>query len=169
MTLGDHSEQAIALAAAVSALTIPLITPSRPLLPAGELASNIFGEGPLTQRIQSVYKVYSQRADNLASVRDALPEGAQRIGFLGSGDDIETSLWRPFSGPRSVAHLSPDQKALPSVDAIVVSDYGKRRWPEQARQGLDAALSKHRKVGSVLVTSKVSEGPIEWTVFVPYP
>jgi hypothetical protein len=161
--------QVIALAAAISALVTPLITPSRPLLPAGELASYIFGEGPLTQRIQSVYKVYSQRADNLASVRDAIPQGAQRIGFLGSGDDIEISLWRPFSGPRSVVHLSPDQKALLSVDAFVVSDYGKRRWPDQARQGLDAALSKHRKVGSVLVTSKVSEGPIKWSVYVQSP
>jgi hypothetical protein len=93
----------------------------------------------------------------------------ERIGFLGSGDDIEISLWQPLGGPRVVTYLSPDQETTPSIAAIVVSDYGKRRWPEQARQGLDAALSKHRKVGSVLVTSKVSEGPIKWSVYVQLP
>lgn len=159
----------IALAAALSALPIPLLTPSRPLVPAAALADLIFGAGPLTNRVQNVYSVYSQRSDNLAAVREILPEHAQRIGFLGSGDDVEVSLWRPFSGQRSVAHLSPEQRALPSADAIVVSSYGLRRWPDEARSRLINQLSGMRKVGSVFVISKVSEGPIEWTVYAPRP
>jgi hypothetical protein len=159
----------IALAAAISALAIPLLTPSRPLVPAAALAEVIFGAGPLTQRIQSVYAVYSQRSDNLAAVREILPEHAQRIGFLGSGDDIEVSLWRPFNGRRSVAHLTPEQGTLPSVDAIVVSSYGLHRWPDEASNRLSNQLLSMRKVSSVFVTSKVSEGPIEWSVFTYYP
>lgn len=155
----------IALAAALSALAIPLLTPSRPLVPAAALAELIFGVGPLTQRVQSVYSVYSQRSDNLASIREILPENAQRIGFLGSGDDVEVSLWRPFNGRRSVAHLTPEQGTLPAIDAIVVSSYGLRRWPDEARVRLSNQLIGMRKVGSVFVTSKVSEGPIEWTVY----
>jgi hypothetical protein len=157
--------RAIAFAAALSALTIPLITPSRPLLPAGEMASFILGSSPLSQRVQEVYQVYSKRSDNLAAVRAIIPENAKRIGFLGSGDDIEISLWRPFSGQRSVVHLTPDQEIPASVDVVVISAYGKRRWPEPSRQGLDNALLGYRKVGSVFVTSKVSQGSIEWTVY----
>jgi hypothetical protein len=159
----------IALAAALSALPIPLLTPSRPLVPAAALAEMTFGAGPLANRVQNVYSVYSQRSDNLAAVREILPEHAQRMGFLGSGDDVEVSLWRPFSGQRSVAHLSPEQRALPSADAIVVSSYGLRRWPDEARSRLINQLSGMRKVGSVFVISKVSEGPIEWTVYAPRP
>ena len=159
----------IALAAAISALAIPLLTPSRPLVPAAALAELSFGAGPLTQRIQRVYSVYNQRSDNLALVREILPKNAQRIGFLGSEDDVEVSLWRPFSGQRSVTHLSPEQRALPLVDAIVVSSYGLRRWPDEASNRLSNQLLGMRKVGSVFVTSKVSVGPIEWTVYTPRP
>ena len=159
----------IALAAAISALAIPLLTPSRPLVPAAALAEFIFGAGPLTQRIQSVYSVYSQRPDNLAAVREILPEHVQHIGFLGSKDDVEVSLWRPFSGRRSVAHLTPEQGTLPRIDAIVVSSYGLRCWPDEASNRLSNQLLGMRKAGSVFVTSKVSEGPIEWTVYEPRP
>lgn len=159
----------IALAAAISALAIPLLTPSRPLVPVPALADLIFGAGPLKHRVQSVYSVYSQRSDNLASIREILPENAQRIGFLGSGDDVEVSLWRPFSGRRSVEHLTPEQGTLPAIDAIVVSSYGLRRWPDEARHRLTSQLLDTRRIGSVFVTSKVSVGPIEWTVYAPRP
>jgi hypothetical protein len=159
----------IALAAAISALAIPLLTPSRPLVPVAALAEFILWAGPLTQRIQSVYAVYSQRSDNLAAVREILPEHAQRIGFLASEDDIEVSLWRPFGGRRSVAHLTPEEGTLPLVDAIVLSTYSEQRWPEAARRRLRTALDPYHKAGSVFVTSKVRQGSVEWIVYLQDP
>jgi len=40
----------------------------------------------------------------LSQVREMLPPGLARVGFMADGDDIDISLWRPF-GKRYVAHL----------------------------------------------------------------
>jgi hypothetical protein len=105
------------------------------------------------------------RHDPLAHVRDLLPKDLGVIGFMGEGDDIDMSFWRPF-GSRRVEHVvvadSADDIRARGIEYIVVGG------SNFAREGttLEGWVSK---TGAVIVakttaTLRVSDGPQAWYV-----
>ena len=80
---------------------------------------------PLLVRALNVYSVYGVRSDPLAKVRALLPKGLTVVGFMGTCDDIDISLWRPF-GSRRVKHIllsdSPEQIRQRHIQYAVVGE-----------------------------------------------
>jgi hypothetical protein len=90
------------------AATAVILTPSRPLWPANTILSALAKRYPgnaKIERARTVFLVYGQRAEALAPLRDLLPADQKIIGLV-TGDDPETSLWRPF-GSRRLLHVRP--------------------------------------------------------------
>ena len=90
-----------ALVWGVMLLAVPVVVlvPGRPLWPAQTILSRLTAWKPnqrLLQRALTVYSVYNVRSDPLANVRALLPQGLKVVGFMGTADDIDISLWRPF-------------------------------------------------------------------------
>ena len=153
---------------AASALPIPLLTPSRPVLPVPELADALDFPANISRRIDTVYSVYANRADNLRPLREMLPADAQTIGLIATGDDIETSLWQPFGSERHVTHITPAEPWPNYVQAAVVSSLAlSQRYRLDAQQFVSRidALPDWQLTGTRVIVSKVQEGPVEWTVF----
>jgi hypothetical protein len=95
----------LALAAVASALTMVVITPSRPLWPANALLSGVDETSPrILQRAKTGYGVYSGRADGIGPLRDAIPADIEKVGFLSHGASAELPLWKPYM-KRRVRHL----------------------------------------------------------------
>jgi hypothetical protein len=102
-------------------------------------------------------------------VRAIIPENSKRVGFLGSGDDIEISLWRPFSGRRSVANLTPAQGTLPLVDAMSSALTVSSGGPKQLGGDSAPRLPPYQKAGSVFAASRVRQGSVEGIVYLQDP
>jgi hypothetical protein len=150
----------------ILAIPVLVLTPGRPLWPAQTTLSSLVQrhpDQPQLARALKVYSVYGVRADPLANVRQLLPSDLAVVGFLGSADDPDISLWRPF-GTRRVEHILPDDSAeqirARHLDYVVVG-------------GLELALSRisldawMAKAGAKLVSQttaivKVTEGPQPW-------
>lgn len=88
---------------------LPLIaSPPRPLFPWKSTVAWLRKAGSpewLVSRAETVYSVYSERADSFAPVIPLL--GNERVVGLVTYDDPETALWRPF-GSRRVVHVCHD-------------------------------------------------------------
>lgn len=153
---------------AASALTIPLLTPSRPLVPVSLITDSFPMPGSLRQRVSDVYNVYACRSDNLGRLRSYLPVDAKCIGLIANGDDIEVSLWRPFGSERFVRHVDPLVSLPTDIDALVVSERAlsqrHRIDPEAYATKLVASLDWDL-IASEDVVSKVQEGPVTWMAF----
>jgi hypothetical protein len=159
----------VAVLAALSVLPVVILSPSRPLWPAlsasGWLVRHYPGK-PAAQRAAAVYLAYAHRNDALASLRDGLPEGVLKIGFLASSNDPDYSLWRPF-GLRQVEELqiAADQSiSVPDeVEWIVVK---RDAWPEAGNMPLEAwAARHHAKITlSVPIVTLVGWGEQTWCV-----
>jgi hypothetical protein len=159
--------RALVVCCTTSAIPIPLLTPSRPLIPVTTLTTqSLLSEG-LKRRVDEVYKVYSNRSDNHRAFRQFLPNGANRIGMIATGDDIEVSLWRPFGSGRSVHHVHPYRISPKDSDALLISSFAlHQRYgiePEAFLSELDR--SPDWEIASSLeIISKVTEGPVKWTL-----
>ncbi len=119
------------LAAGVVLLAFPVIivTPGRPLWPAQTILGKLHEHYPdqrMIARAQKVYAVYGERSDPLANVRALLPSGVKIVGFMGTGDDIDISLWRPY-GSRKVEHMvlddSSEQIRAQGIEYAVVGGF----------------------------------------------
>jgi hypothetical protein len=145
-----------------------VLTPGRPLWPAQTLLSKVLAWKPGQRSIAralAVYSVYDVRSDPLANVRALLPEGLSVVGFMGSADDIDISLWRPF-GQRRVEHVllsdSPEQIRQRHIRYAVVggfnlSEHNTTLAAWQERTGADL-------VATATATMLVSQGPQSWYV-----
>ena len=150
------------------ALPVLVLTPGRPLWPARTVLSRLVAWKPdnrLLKRALTVYSVYDVRSDPLGNVRALLPEGLSRVGFMGTGDDIDISLWRPF-GTRRVEHIllsdSPEQIRRRHLQYAVVGEANLLEnhttladW--QKRTGAEV-------VATVMATQTVSQGPQPWHI-----
>jgi hypothetical protein len=139
-----------------------LISPSRPLWPAGwffqHYASRL-QSSPLAVRAKDAYNAKSRRANVFAPLIASLPADAAVIGY--SADDFpETSLWKPF-GSRRVFHV----KLTDSAEAVrqrglkyllVVADKLQETWPEWL-QRMDA-----RELQAVTLPMWGSKPPFTW-------
>jgi len=150
------------------AFFVLLATPARPLWPAQTILSKALDRKPgnrLLERAFNVYSVYANRADPLAKVRALLPPGLTVVGFMGTGDDIDISFWRPF-GKTRVKHIllddSLEQIRKNGIEYAVVGGFN------LTFNGTTLEAWKQRSGAQVLAkttaTLKVSEGPQEWYV-----
>ena len=109
----------------VLAFVVLILSPDRPLWPAKTILSRLQIEHPdqhLIARALKVYTVYSERSDPLAGVRALLPPEIKTVGFIGTEDDTDISLWRPFGG-RRVEHFllaDPPEQIRQQVQYVVV-------------------------------------------------
>lgn len=90
------------------AVVVLVITPPRPLWPALTILRSLAESKPqsrLINRALASYQVYRVRPDPLVAVRAQLPAGVERIGFLGTPDDLDISLWKPYGNGRKIVHL----------------------------------------------------------------
>ena len=123
---------------------------------------------PVLERLRQVYEVYSNRNDNLAVLRSYLPANAKVIGFAGTGDESEVSLWRPF-GTRIVRDIGtalPEKSHFPAVDCIVASD-----WGTSDRYGLTPEDFARAVGGRIVLTQEIrtraGAQPRRWVVILP--
>ena len=150
------------------AVPVLVLTPGRPLWPAQTILTKLLALKPghrLLSRALTVYSVYDVRSDPLANVRPLLPKGLSVVGFLGSSDDIDISLWRPF-GKRRVEHFllsdSPAQIRQRHIQYAVVSggyllDQNTTLAAWQERTGAEL-------VATATATTTVFLGPRPWHV-----
>ena len=151
----------------VSAFVVLILSPDRPLWPAKTILSLAQARHPdqrLIARALKVYTVYSERADPLAGVRALLPPEIKAVGFIGTEDDTDISLWQPF-GERRVEHFfltDPPEQIRRQVQYIVVGGYNLKEY----NVTLDAWLQQSgtELVATTNATLKVSEGLQPWYV-----
>jgi hypothetical protein len=92
------------------ALMLVIISPERPLWPAGWVLQHYGARleaSHLGSRAVAVYGVYARRANAFAPAIAILPPDATLVGIV-TRDDPETSLWRPF-GSRRIVHVRADE------------------------------------------------------------
>jgi hypothetical protein len=148
------------------ALLVLVLTPGRPLWPAQTVLSKVLACKPgqrSVARALAVYSVYEMRSDPLARMRALLPKGLSLVGFMGTADDIDISLWRPF-GQRRVEHVllseSPEQIHRRHIRYMVVggfnlSEHNTTLAAWQERTGAEL-------VATTTATMLVSQGPQPW-------
>jgi hypothetical protein len=147
----------------VLTLVIVILSPSRPLFPAGAFLNLL---KPLTptgviDRAATVYETYANRADAFAEVRKDLGKDDLVLGFLSSGNDLETSLWLPF-GSRRIVHVLPDTTptSLKSagINKVLVSQLAIQSLPVSSQNKLDWLL-RGRIISSFHVKQLASQEP----------
>jgi hypothetical protein len=159
--------RALAVAAALTAVPALILTPSRPLIPAAQIASAVAHHYPnnaIAARAAAVYTNYRQRPYAFAPVLAALPATAVRLDVIAGKDDPEATMWRPF-GHRVVHDITtPAQLLASDGDALIC-----------AVDGLDSALATQiaqlrtvgriRWVQRVPVLTSVKRGAEPWDVY----
>jgi hypothetical protein len=110
------------------------------------------------------YTVYSGRSDTLAGVRALLPPDLKVVGFIGTADDCDISLWRPF-GVRRVEHFflaDPPEQIRQRVQYVVVGGFNLK----EHNTILDAWLQQSgaELVVTTNATLKVAEGLQPWYI-----
>ena len=152
----------------VLALAVVVTIPGRPLWPARTVLSKLHARKPGQRQVAralEVFTVYGERWDSLAQARVLLPKGLTVVGFLGHGDDVDISLWRPFFS-RRVEHIlledGPEQIRQRHIQYAVVSGgylaakgVPLAAWLQRTRAELQASLT---------VEQTVSLGPRPWYV-----
>jgi len=158
------------LACGVVLLAVPVVVlvPGRPLWPAQTVLSKLTAWKPnqrALQRALTVYTVYGARSDPLANVRALLPQDLKVVGFLGTADDLDISLWRPF-GSRKVEHIlldeSPAQIRQRHILYAVVGEV-------HLAENHTTLAEWQRRTGAELIaapigTTTVFQGPRHWYV-----
>jgi hypothetical protein len=151
----------------VAALIVLILSPDRPLWPAKIILSKLHNHYPqqhLIVRALNVYTVYSERSDALAGVRSLLPAEVKTVGFIGTADDCDISIWRPL-GKRRVEHFllsDPPELIRQQVEYVVVGGYNLK----EKNMTIEAWLQQSgaELVASTNATLKVNEGLQPWYV-----
>jgi hypothetical protein len=149
------------------ALAVLVLTPDRPLWPAKTILSRLSGQYPdqrLLARARKVYAVYAERPDPLAGVRVLLPSDLEVVGFIGTKDDCDISLWRPLGG-RRVEHFlltDPPEQIRERVQYMVVGGFNLKEQDLTFDAWLQASGAEFVAVTNA--TLKVAEGSQPWYV-----
>jgi hypothetical protein len=158
----------LAFLAAFSVLPALVLSAPRPLWPAQTVLRGLEQLMPgnrLVERAATVYAVYGARSDVLGPLRKYLPPGVETIGFLGTSDEPETALWRPFGKRRVVDVTKENEQQLlgEGVSTLVLSDSGVR---ETYGYSLDDWLQERhpRILGREKLIVYVRRGPEDWIV-----
>jgi hypothetical protein len=160
--------KALAFLAAFSVLPALILSAPRPLWPAQSvlrILRQLMPGNRLVERATTVYAVYAARADVLGPLRGYLPPGAEAIGFLGTSDEPETALWRPFGTRRIVDVTKENEQQLlgKGVSTLVLSSYGVQ---ETYGYSLDDWLRQRhpRILGRAKLIVSIHHGPEDWIV-----
>lgn len=151
----------------VLAFVVLIVSPDRPLWPAKTILSKLHEQHPeqhLIARALKVYTVYSERSDPLAGVRDLLPQEIKTVGFIGTTDDTDISLWRPFGG-RRVEHFlldDPPEQIRQQVQYVVVGGFNLKEQNATLDEWLQNSGAE--LVATTNATLKISEGLQPWYV-----
>jgi hypothetical protein len=148
------------------ALAALIVTPPRPLWPSNTILAKAVARHPnqsQLQRAQKVYQVYRQRSDPLAAVREHFPRDLKAVGFMGTDDDLDISLWKPYGSRRVEPFFfedSPGHIRQLGIQYAVIS--GLNLGDKHAT--IDEWM---QKVGAELLfttnaTMTVSQGPEPW-------
>jgi hypothetical protein len=143
-----------------------VISPARPLWPALTVLNDLSRRHPesaLIARMRTVYQTYRNRPDAMASVREAVPREVTVLGLV-TGDDLETSLWRPF-GVRRCEHIIPgDTRAMLDARGVtwlaVNDDNFRARFPQPLAEW--AASLDGELVQTIPVAARATRGPVGW-------
>jgi hypothetical protein len=148
------------------AIAVLAPTPGRPLWPAQTILAKLHAAHPASRavgRALNVYKVYGERFDPLAAVRAWLPQSAKVVGFMGTEDDIDISLWRSL-GSRRVEHIlladSTEEIQRKGIQYVVVGGFSLA----QNKTTLEAWLGRTQAelIAKTTATVKVAEGAQPW-------
>jgi hypothetical protein len=160
--------RAMVLGVVLLAVPVLVLTPGRPLWPAHTVLLRLLAWKPdhgLLKRALNVYSVYDVRSDPLASVRTLLPKGISVVGFMGTPDDIDISLWRPF-GERRVEHIllsdSREQIHKRHIEYAVVGEVN--LLESQTTLGAWQAKTGAQVVAMATATMTVTQGPHPWYI-----
>jgi len=157
----------LALGVYLLAFLVLVVSPDRPLWPAKTILSKAVTKHPDSHsltRALNVYAVYAKRSDPLANVRELLPPDAKTIGFIGTEDDTDLSLWLPL-GQRSVKHFflnDPPEQLRAQVQIVVVGGFNLKNHSVVLEDWLQQAGAE--VIASTTATLKVSEGEQSWYV-----
>jgi hypothetical protein len=150
------------------AVPVLVLTPGRPLWPAETVLSKLQAAHPASRAITralDVYRIYAIRFDPLASVRELLPASVKTVGFLGTADDIDISLWRPF-GSRRVEHIlltdSGEDIRRRGVQYVVVGGFHLAQKGTTLERWLNGIHGK--LIATTSATIKVAEGLQQWHI-----
>ncbi|TAK93734.1 MAG: hypothetical protein EPO07_17735 [Verrucomicrobia bacterium] len=152
----------------LAAFSVLIVTPARPLWPAQTILSRALAAKPgnrLIERGLKTYSVYSVRADPLAKIRERLPPDLKVVGFLGTEDDLDISLWKPY-GSRHVEPImlgdSAEDIRARKIQYAVVSEF----QFQLANTSFDEWLARvpAEVLASETITVRVSTGPQKWFV-----
>jgi hypothetical protein len=152
----------LACIALFTALLTVVITPARPLWPAGWFFKKLdqsHPHMPLIERAAKVYDVYSRRSDLFAEARAFLPSDAHVIGFCGEVDDTDLSLWKPF-GSRRLVQILPDDAVSPEIHWLLIKDSQSELLVPDSKTWLNE--HKATVVADFRITEKVTEGERHW-------
>jgi len=151
----------------ILAFVVLIVSPDRPLWPAKTILSKLHDEHPGQRQIAralKVYTVYSERSDSLAGVRDLLPKEIKTVGFIGTEDDADISLWRPFGG-RHVEHFflaDPPEQIRRQVHYVVVGGFNLKTHNVDLEAWLKQSGAE--LVATTNATLKISEGSQPWYI-----
>lgn len=156
----------LGLLSGLGALLALVLTPSRPLWPAGRICAWLANECPHNlqfRRAQTVYAVYSNRYNLLVPLSRQIPDAVPTIGVIDGEDDADASLWRPY-GLRQVRYLTAtDLRRPPDLEWLVIKQHA---FEFQTGESLDAWV--RRIGGSVvareMIAAKASHEPDAWYV-----
>jgi len=150
----------------LGALVAVVLTPSRPLWPAGRVCNWLAAEYPHNAefvRAQRVYSIYHNRNTLFAPLRRHIPDSVPVFGLIGGEDDAVASLWQPY-GTRQVRYLTKlDRRKPPGLEWVVI---GQIPLEYQLGMPLDAWL---RRTGGTVVYRvrldfQASKEPLMWCV-----
>lgn len=160
----------LAVLAAASALPPLILTPSRPLWPAPSVLHTLASRSPESaalRRALLVYGTYAQRHDYLAPLKTHLPPDLEVVGFIPTGNDLETTVWKPYGSRRVIEILTPapDDPALAGLRGgyLITSLRGLADRFGLAPEEYAARLGGQITQRSIL-TQKAALGPEEWIV-----
>lgn len=150
------------------ALAVLVLTPDRPLWPAKTILSTLVARHPNSHslaRAFDVYYVYARRPDPLAEVRALLPPEVKTVGFIGTPDDCDFSLWLPL-GSRRVEHFllsdPPDLYRQEGVEYVAVGGLNLSHHETRIEDWLQKMGAQ--RVASTNATQKVVDGPQPWYI-----
>jgi hypothetical protein len=151
----------------VLAFVVLILSPDRPLWPAKTILTKAMAQHPnqhLLARALKVYTVYAGRSDSLAGVRALLPPDIKTVGFIGTGDDADISLWRPYGSRRvEIFFLTdPPEQIRQRVQYVVVGGFNLKRNNTTLDEWL--RTSGAELVATTNATLKVADGLQPWHV-----
>lgn len=148
------------------ALALLAAQPARPLWPAQTILARVvarYPNHPLLVRAQEVYRVYAVRPDPLAAVRGWFPPGLKVIGFIGTEDDLDVSLWKPY-GSRHVEPFflddPPEMIRARGVEYAVVGGFNMESKKVKLADWL--RKSNAELIATTNATMTVIQGPQPW-------